>query len=137
MISADSRLKFTNIATHALNSAYVLIDIFVTGIPHRILHFWTCLLSGVAYAIFTVIYYAAGAAPVYPENVDFESKPLSSAEFYVIAIITVAVIHCLLFSLYWLRVLCCKCCGCSNSFDLEFNEADDVVYDSISLDLTG
>ena len=136
-ISADFGLEFTNVATHAVNSAYVVLDIFITGLPHRILHFWTCLLFGVAYAAFTVIYFAAGAAPVYPGNVDFEEEPFSSAGFLIIAITVTVVIHCLLFFLYWLRVLCCNCCGCSKSFDSELNEADDVTDDAISFDQIG
>ena len=74
---------------------------------------------------------------MYPGNVDFEEEPFSSAGFLIIAITVTVVIHCLLFFLYWLRVLCCNCCGCSKAFDEELEDGDDVSRDANSFDQMG
>ncbi len=46
--------------THAMNSIFVLIDVFVCATPMRLLHVYQTAILGIYYSIFSVIYYAAG-----------------------------------------------------------------------------
>ena len=56
-------LSFQNIVNHIVNSVYAVSDMFVTGLPHRILHFWVALILPIAYSIFTLVYFACGGGP--------------------------------------------------------------------------
>jgi len=52
--------KALNFFAHGFNSISILIDIFVSGRPHRIPHFCFSILFGVLYMVFSVSYWAAG-----------------------------------------------------------------------------
>ncbi|CAD7085572.1 unnamed protein product [Hermetia illucens] len=49
-----------NILTHAFNSVLMFVDLWIVAYPVRLLHMFLPVCFGLVYAIFSVIYYAAG-----------------------------------------------------------------------------
>ena len=47
--------------SHGLNAIFVLLDIWITAMPIRVLHFYIPMLFDVVYVIFSVIYDYSGA----------------------------------------------------------------------------
>ncbi|XP_041361507.1 protein rolling stone-like isoform X2 [Gigantopelta aegis] len=54
--------RILSFLSHGINSIYAFINIIVSGIPTRILHFYQPLIYAITYVIFTVVYHAAGGA---------------------------------------------------------------------------
>ena len=52
--------SFMDISVHALNSVFILTELFTGKIPVRILHWIYVMIFSAAYTLFTVIYWAAG-----------------------------------------------------------------------------
>ena len=59
---------FDAVAHHGLNAVIVVIDIFITGMPIRVLHFYLSVLFGVAWSIFSIAYDFSGGT-------NFTDKP--------------------------------------------------------------
>jgi len=53
-----------NANTHLTNGLIALVDLWVSGTPVQILHFIYLQAFGVAYAVFTGIYYVAGGTNI-------------------------------------------------------------------------
>ena len=110
-------MTFDNLAVHALNSVFVLLDRCLSAIPVRVLHFWHCSVYGAVYAIFTGIYYAVGGTNgedpyIYP-ILDFAESPGIGAAWLLALIFPgVILIHTIMFLIYlfreWLASKCCK-----------------------------
>eukprot|EP00118_Oscarella_pearsei_P001587 m.7846 g.7846 ORF g.7846 m.7846 type:complete len:187 (+) comp19802_c0_seq2:299-859(+) len=102
---------YIDINSHALNSVFVLIDLFLSRVPTRILHFYQPIVYGSVYAIFTVIYWAAGGTGLNGSRfiykiLDFDDEP-GMAVLYIVLIVLVAtpLFHLLTFAFYALRTL--------------------------------
>lgn len=124
-LSGTQPMTITNIVTHIVNSLYVFLNLSVTGIPKRILHFWTSILVGITYALFTVIYHAAGGTnhferPYVYSALDWR-KP-GSAILYsaIVCFVVVPVVHAVMFGIHCLKMFIynkCECCEKSNESD--------------------
>ena len=103
---------FMDVSIHALNSLFVLIELFMGSIPVRLLHVVYVMIFSSIYSIFTVVYWAAGGVndrgKSYIYNViDIENGNAGVAAGILIATVflIVPLIQLLLFGLYKLR--CC------------------------------
>ena len=73
--------SFMDISVHALNSVFILTELFTGKLPVRILHWIYVLIFSVVYVLFTVIYWAAGGVngrgdPFIYDILDYENgKP--------------------------------------------------------------
>lgn len=108
-------ITFLNAAVHAVNGIYVIIDIFITGIPIRILHTYMLIIYGLIYIAMTLIHWAAGGSAIYP-MLDWEEKPgLAAGTVVIMSVIGAPCFQLILFFLYWLRVVLylTLCGGCS------------------------
>lgn len=89
---------------------------FVTATPVRIYHAWFGMLYGVVYAIFTVIYYAAGGTNAQDEIYIYKGildwSNVGTTMMYVVLVIIpgTIVVQCLMYGLYRLRLLLYRCC---------------------------
>ncbi|WAR26797.1 ROST-like protein [Mya arenaria] len=97
-------------STHLINSVYVIANVFLTGMPMRILHFWFSVLYALVYSLFTVVYYFAGGTNhnenpyVYPQ-LNWDEKPGTAAMYCVIVtFVAVSIVHLILFGFYSLKV---------------------------------
>ena len=57
----DYVLETDTVISHGLNAIFVMLDIWITAMPIRVLHFYAPMLFGVVYVIFSVIYDYSGA----------------------------------------------------------------------------
>ena len=101
---------FMDIAVHALNSVVVLLELFTDTIPVRVLHILYVMMLAVAYALFTVIYWAAGGLnsngdPFIYEVLDYENGDVAKATGILLAIVFIVspIMQMILFGLYRLR----------------------------------
>ena len=101
---------------HLGNGIAALIDVWVTGIPVRILHFFYIQIYGTIYSLFSVIYYLAGGLDpwghpyIYPV-LDYSANPGGAAGLLVGAFLCVPLVHMLFYVQYitrrWLVYLLC------------------------------
>ena len=105
-----------------MNSMIMIIDIFITAVPVRWLHFFHAFIYGVIYLIFSVIYWAAGGTDpagnpfIYPV-LDWGGNPGQAAGLSVgLAVIGLPLFHTFVYGLYRLRLViykrCLENCGC-------------------------
>ena len=98
-------------STHGVTSIYVIVDVFLTGIPVRLLHFYQPLLLCGIYAAFTGVYWAAGNSdPIYP-FLDYTNQPSISAIWCCALLASIVAAHCLMFGLYRLRLFVYGSCA--------------------------
>lgn len=113
LLVAGGSVTVVDVITHGINAVYVIVNVSVSSVPIRIYHFFHGVIFGVVYAVFTVIYYAAGGtnhqdkAYIYPV-LDWNSPGLTLA--YCVAVIFVAMplCHFLIYGIYALRRCTCR-----------------------------
>ncbi|CAG5134972.1 unnamed protein product [Candidula unifasciata] len=120
----DGAIKtFLTVATHAINSVYVLMDIFLIAAPVRLLHIVYPIMYGLAYTLFTFMYHIYGGTNKKSEP--FIYKPLDWSKLHSALTVSlgsvfvgVPAVHLLQFGLYALRLHILetsKCCNrCAN-----------------------
>lgn len=112
--------SFIDISLHAINTFFVLIEIFMGVIPVHLLHGLYGMILASIYTVFTVIYWAAGGRYIY-KPIDYEDgNPAVVAGTVLVSIFVIApLMQLLLFLLYQLRcflkrkISCCDSEGCS------------------------
>ena len=110
VISFSTAIDFANANHHLINSVYVFTDVWITGVPFRILHFWHTEIYGIAYLIFSLIHWGAGGDPIYPV-LDYSNDPTTAAICIVgLAFVGVPLFHMIMFGCFWLRVLIYGAC---------------------------
>ncbi|XP_035698722.1 protein rolling stone-like [Branchiostoma floridae] len=94
-----------SILTHAMNSVTIVMDVMVSGLPCRLLHFVHISTAGVVYILFTVVYWAAGGTGldgqpyIYP-FLDYGGNPVLAAIVAVLAVVVaIPLCHCIVFAL--------------------------------------
>ena len=107
----ESYLNYGNIVGHGILCFIGLVDIYITGIPWRILHFIYTMIFSAIYIFFTVIYYLAGGMNgegqryIY-SSLDYENHPMTAAVSAVLIVFVVLPIgHFCLYCLYLTREL--------------------------------
>ncbi|XP_023346985.1 protein rolling stone [Eurytemora carolleeae] len=108
-------MKVLNVFLHAINSVSALIDLFLTARPIRFQHVYLPLLFGIYYAIFSVIYWAAGGVGIcrsetdcdpyiYP-ILDWDGNPGGAVLFVFLGFIGTFIIQGFVYGLYRLRTV--------------------------------
>ena len=120
--------------THGTNTVYVLVDLFITGMPVRLLHFVYGMTYCVIYLVFCLVYTLAGGTNALDKDYiyttfDFRGSPGLSALYggllTVVGPIVVWFVVCLLHSLkLFIDRSCCHRHSpggsqCSEETDLE------------------
>ena len=106
----------TNVNIHAINSVLMILDLFVSAYPVRIVHCVYAIAYGVVYVVFSLIYWAAGGVnpyngepAIYPV-LDWENIPGLTVAFILGFMVVLIVIQCLAYGAYRLRRhLAAKC----------------------------
>mgnify|MGYP002803960438 FL=1 len=103
--------NFMDISVHALNSVFIFIELFIGKLPVRILHWIYVMTFSIIYAVFTVIYWAAGGLngrgdPFIYDILDYENgKPVSIAAVLLGTIFIVSpLIQFILYGLHRIRI---------------------------------
>lgn len=106
---ADVVLIDIDIVVHAMNAVFSYIDLWVTGIPVRLYHFYILMIFGSSYLAFSGIHYAALVVPnitdpIYPGVLDFGNDPVSSTVVGMLALfVGFPLIHLFFYASYLLR----------------------------------
>ena len=104
----ESEIDDINAVTHLLNGLLSIIDVWVTGVPIRIYHFYFGIIYGSIYSVFTGIHHAALVIPNTTDPIysplDYESYP-GVATFYSIFVplVFLPLVHLFLYGNYLLR----------------------------------
>ena len=118
-VDAPHGLDAVSIHTHMLNTAIVLLDLFIDALPLRLLHFYQPMLFSAIYFGFTAIYILAGGTnedgkPLIYTNLDWINQPGEAVGAVVFSLTVLFVIWLILYALYWgrrsLGVCCCPWC---------------------------
>ena len=91
---------------HLGNGLIAIVDVTVSGLPVRLLHFYMIQVYGIIYTLFTGIYYVAGGAGnngttsiIYPV-LDYARNPGSAAGLCIGVIILLPLLHLAVYALY-------------------------------------
>ncbi|XP_038058688.1 protein rolling stone-like [Patiria miniata] len=99
--------SFFDFNVHATPAIISTLDLFVTAIPVRLLHFVYPLVFGIAYVVMTVIFWAAGGrtayGPIYP-ILDYTNDPGLAAGVICGVMVLCLVLQGALWCLYKLRM---------------------------------
>ena len=106
------RVNFTtgvlDIGIHAVNSVLMIGEQYLGSIPSRILHAYHSMLFGIAYLIFTVIFWSQTSIVIYQYILDMERPGTTTASLIGIMIYYI-VVQIILFLVHVLKEqYCCK-----------------------------
>jgi hypothetical protein len=104
-------ISFMDISVHTLNSFFILTELFAGKLPVRILHWVYMMIFSIIYAVFTIIYWAAGGVngrgdPFIYRILDYENgKPGSIAAVLLCSVFIVApLVQFILYGLHRIRL---------------------------------
>ena len=105
----EDSIDHISLVVHAVNGVVALLDIWVSGVPVRILHvIYTIFFCGV-YSAFTGIYFAAGGVNddgdrfVYPA-LNYEKDPGTASAYVILSsLVLVPLLHLFVWGVYLLR----------------------------------
>ena len=105
MLNPHGGLDWSDGTLHLSNSLLVLVDVSLCAIPVRVLHGFYCLIYGVLYAVFSIIYWTIDHNNIlYPKVLDW-NNPLPTAVLVLfLLIIIVPLMQISFFGLYKFRV---------------------------------
>lgn len=97
----------SNAEAHIMNSVFVLLDLFVSACPVRLLHVFQPVLYLAIYVLFSVIYYVAGGTTSdgshYIYSVLDWEKPGYTVAFLAIALVGSLFLHVLVWVIFLVR----------------------------------
>ncbi|KAF6022569.1 hypothetical protein EB796_019118 [Bugula neritina] len=111
---------------HGVNGAFVLIDIWVTAMPIKALHFYIPTAFGLTWAIFALIYDFVGGTngrnePYIYQIFDWTAGATMPAIATVAAIAVVIIVHFTLFGFFRLRVYLYSRCSANTLAPIDGN----------------
>jgi len=128
----DSGIHVQSFHTHAVNSIYVITDLFITAIPIRLMHAYQGVCWGLLYCILTIIYSLLTGNTIY-SILDWKNKPRETSIYAVVILVAVVLSWVMIYLLYLLRsAIYNKCFNTqkSRSFEGEDNVAMDESIES-------
>lgn len=113
-ISAPLAVSAGNLGVHALNSVYVLLNVFVTAMPTRVYHLFHSSLYGTTFLLFSVIYYYANGTdvqgnPYIYSSLDWGNPGTTSLLSVGAVLIAIPIAHVLYFGLHILSTSIPRC----------------------------
>ncbi|XP_078593509.1 protein rolling stone-like [Branchiostoma floridae x Branchiostoma japonicum] len=105
LVGGDNSAQDRNILIHIMNAVTIVIDVMVSGLPCRLLHFVYPFTFGAVYLLFTVVYWAAGGIgqddlPYIYSPLDYGGNPVLAAIVAVLAVVVaMPLCHCVVFAL--------------------------------------
>ena len=108
--------RFLPFLTHGMNTIYIVLNLLVTGIPVRVLHFWQPLTFGLVYGVFSLVYTLSGATndkdePFIYAILDWNKSPGLTTGILLGAAFAAVLVHLLLYGLHRVKLILLKLCG--------------------------
>ena len=101
------RPNFTalSINTHAINLVIMILDLSISHIPIRLLHFYHVSFAGIVYTVFSLILHGTGyESSIYPNVLDWtNSSGFSIGMCFIIILVIAPVVQLIAYGLYQLR----------------------------------
>ncbi|XP_050413775.1 protein rolling stone [Patella vulgata] len=109
IFKASKGVNPVSLAVHGINSVYVFLNLFITAVPNRILHFYQPVIYGIIYTVFTAVYHAANGTNMrdqpYVYSVLNWDKPTKTIIMAIIStFIAIPIMHLFVYLLYFIRV---------------------------------
>lgn len=105
LLNPNGGLDWKDGTMHLSNSILVLVDVSLCAIPVRLLHGFYCLIYGLLYMIFSIIYWALDHNNViYPRVLDWNNPLATSVVTLLLLIVAVPVLQVAFFGLYRFRI---------------------------------
>ncbi|XP_067945422.1 protein rolling stone-like [Watersipora subatra] len=106
-------LSIDTYVDHGVNGLHVLLDIWITAMPIKALHFYLPALFGLSYVIFTIIYDYGGGTNAQLDSyiyslLDWSESPKNAAIYSAGAILAVIAVHFILFGLFKFKIFLYK-----------------------------
>ncbi|XP_067944206.1 protein rolling stone-like [Watersipora subatra] len=106
--------------THGVNGLHTLIDLWITAMPIKALHFYLPALFGLLYIVFSIIYDYSGGTNALGKTyiysvLDWNEDATFAAIYSVGAIVGLIVLHFILFGFFKLRVRLYGYCSSRNN----------------------
>lgn len=140
---------YANFVKHLIVGIMAVVDLFLTAIPIRILHFIYTIILGVVWFIFSSIYLAAGGTDYYGNRYIYkflnygENVSFAVSMGFVLTFVIMPLIHSFVYCIYLLRegllYLARKhfCSFIAGGFTHEeINENDETEFELIELEST-
>ena len=102
-VHASAEAFFKSLNFHGFTSVFVLSDLAISAIPLRILHGVYGMMALIAYAIFTLIYWAADHDNVVYPILNW-NQPATTLMFIALTVVCTIVVWLAMFGLYKLRI---------------------------------
>ncbi|XP_033744372.1 protein rolling stone-like [Pecten maximus] len=115
LYSSSEVMTAVNIETHALNAVYVIMNLFVTGMPVRILHLWHSMVYALVYVLFSLFYTLGGGTNHVDKNYVYSVLDWKGSTGFTLGIsiavtfVAMPLVHCLCYGMYRLRRVVCCC----------------------------
>ena len=101
---ASSTIGQMNLQLHGINSVIILIEHLVSAVPYRLLHYVYALSYGLAYLIFSAIFYAAGNDdPIYP-ILDWTNPGFTMIIVVLVGFVVLPLLQVFFFVIYKVRL---------------------------------
>ena len=117
---------------HTLNSVYVIVDIFVSGTPFRILHLFYTVGLGSVYSLFNAVYFLNDGTILegrhYAYNLLNWNKPAEAIVTCILCVVLCVFSQIIIFEVYKLRV----CVYTKIFFDSDSEKSDAEMQNIIS-----
>jgi len=111
-------LNFEDANLHLMNTVLVVLELSISAFPVRLLHAVYVWCYGLAYVVFSVVYWAFDHSHVmYPGLLDWNDPATTAVVLAIIAVVGIPLLQCILFSIYQLRMYVYNHCACLQSRD--------------------
>lgn len=111
-------LSVIDINAHVMNTVLVILEFTISAFPVRLLHVVYVMCYGLAYVIFSVIYWAVDHSNVmYPGVLDWNSPKTTAVVIVILTFVGIPLLQFILFGIYQLRLYICGHCACHNSYE--------------------
>jgi len=115
------RLSAIDINAHVMNTVLVILELTISAFPVRLLHVVYVQCYGLAYVIFSIIYWSIDHSHVmYPGVLDWNSPKTTVVVIVVLMFVGIPFLQFILFTIYQLRLYIyarCFCRACRNSLE--------------------
>jgi len=117
-----------DINLHLINSVLVILEFTISALPVRLLHVVYAFSFGLAYVIFSVIYWSVDHANyLYPGVLDWNAPVTSAVVSVVLLFVGIPLMHLILFAIYQLRMSIYSRC-----VDKQLHESPSVQLSSVN-----
>ncbi|XP_046569548.1 protein rolling stone-like [Haliotis rubra] len=100
--------------THGMNVIYILLNLMVTAMPVRLLHFYQPAVFGIVYVLFSVVYTVCGGSndldePYIYSILDWNNSATFAAILTSGAVVGAMFVHVVIYLIHLLRIFMFRC----------------------------